>query len=318
MSLFVFGIILVVAGVIALGAGLAIKLPSDNAQGRRFYEKRKKITSAIGVGVIAVGAICVISSGIRTVEASHTGVVTVFGSIQDNTLDAGIHVTVPWSKVTEIDNRTQKQTLDLSCFSSDIQEVSMVYTVNYLVPSIQSKSIYAQYGADYYNVIITPNVQQIVKEHTAEYTAENLVSSRSELGEKIADDLSKALEKYGIELVNGAIENLDFTDEFTAAVESKQVAEQQKLQAQIDAERQVIEAQAAADAKVKTAQGNAQSELIEAEAKAQANELIEKSLTENVLRYQMLQIWDGKLPAVISDGNNIFDITGFVQDTTAQ
>ena len=173
------------------------------------------------------------------------------------------------------------------------------------MPSVESRKIYAQYGEDYYNVIITPAIQQIVKEYTAKYTAENLVSSRSELSEQIITALTAQLENYGIELVNASIENIDFTEEFTAAVEAKQVAEQKKLQAQTEAEQKLIEAQAEADAL-----------LIEAQAQADANALLEASLTEMILRKAMIDKWDGVLPLVTGEEGMMIDISSLTGDTT--
>ena len=87
---------------------------------------KKQILSVVGV-FIMVGA-CYVS-----VPTGHTGVVTTFGKVEDFTLEAGVHFKLPWQEVVKMDNRVQKQTLDMQCFSSDIQEVSMTYTVNYQI-----------------------------------------------------------------------------------------------------------------------------------------------------------------------------------------
>jgi len=295
-----YGMFFLVVGIIAVVAGAIVLISSKHAQ-----LQSAGVTKAVGLVIIVVGVIVGFLSCIRTVDASHTGVVKEFGSLKQTTLSEGMHVTVPWAEVIEIDNRTQKQSLELSCFSSDIQEVQIIYTVNFLVPSVESRKIYAQYGEDYYNVIITPAIQQIVKEYTAKYTAENLVSSRSELSEQIITALTAQLENYGIELVNASIENIDFTEEFTAAVEAKQVAEQKKLQAQTEAEQKLIEAQAEADAL-----------LIEAQAQADANALLEASLTEMILRKAMIDKWDGVLPLVTGEDGMMIDISSLTGDTT--
>ncbi len=105
--------------------------------------------------------------------------------------------------------------------------------------------------------------------------------------------------KYNIQVVATSIENLDFTDAFTDAVEAKQVAEQNKLKTQTEAETQVIKAKAEADVK-----------LIEAEATAQANDLLTESLADDILNKLAIEKWDGQLPTVLSDGSNILDLTG--------
>ena len=156
-------------------------------------------------------------------------------------------------------------------------------------------------GLNYYETVIQPKVIENVKKVMAQYTAEKLVSSRAEVAQNIEKELTVDLAKYNINVVATSIENFDFTDAFTNAVEAKQVAEQNKLKSQTEAETSVIKAQAEADVK-----------LIEAEATAKANELLTESLTEDILQKLAIEKWDGKMPTVISDGSNILDLTGLV------
>ncbi|MBQ4651676.1 MAG: hypothetical protein IJB78_03035, partial [Oscillospiraceae bacterium] len=93
--------------------------------------KRMGILAVIAA-VLIIAAVIALAC-VTTVPTGHTGVVTTFGSVEDYTFDAGVHMKLPWQKVVMMDNRIQKQTVNLSCFSSDIQEVSMVFTVNYQI-----------------------------------------------------------------------------------------------------------------------------------------------------------------------------------------
>ena len=167
-------------------------------------------------------------------SVGHTGVVTTFGKVENYTLEAGVHIINPLSQVTKIDNRTQKETIEMSAFSSDIQEVSVVYTVNYSIDKANAQNLYKTVGLEYYETVIQPKVIENVKKVMANYTAENLVSSRSEVASSIEKSLANDLANYNINLVATSIENLDFTDAFTDAVEAKQVAEQNKLKAQTE------------------------------------------------------------------------------------
>lgn len=189
----------------------------------------KQLLSVLGVAVIALS--CYVS-----VPTGHTGVVTTFGSVEDYTLEAGMHFKLPWQEVIKMDNRVQKNTQDLSCFSSDIQEVSMTYTVNYQISKLDAMTIYKTIGTGYFDTVIAPCITESVKIVTAKYSAEALVSSRSLMAEEIERVLEQKLRAYNIELVGTSIENMDFTDAFTDAVEAKQVAEQNKLRAQTEAE----------------------------------------------------------------------------------
>ena len=258
------------------------------------FKVKPKCFLAFIILVVIIGL-----SAFKTVPAGHTGVVTTFGKVENYTLEAGVHIINPLSQVTKIDNRTQKETIEMSAFSSDIQEVSVVYTVNYSIDKANAQNLYKTVGLEYYETVIQPKVIENVKKVMANYTAENLVSSRSEVASSIEKSLANDLANYNINLVATSIENLDFTDAFTDAVEAKQVAEQNKLKAQTESDTKVIEAQAAADVK-----------LIEAEATAKANNLLNESISDSILQKIAIEKWNGELPTVLSDGSNILDLTG--------
>ena len=262
---------------------------------------------------------------ISSVPTGHTGVVTTFGKVEDKTFDAGFNMKAPWQKVVTMDNRVQKANTTLACFSSDIQEVTIAYTLNYQIDKANAQEIYRSVGTAYYDTVVVPNIAEAVKVVTAQYTAEQLVGSRAELAAAIDAVLSENLAKYNIQVVSTAIEDMDFTDAFTNAVEAKQVAAQNKLQAEIEQEQKVMEQQAAAEmaviqanaaaetAKIQ-AQVNAETAKIKAEAnlevvkieadgveyagqkEAAANKAISESLSDELLEYYYIQNWNGELP----------------------
>ncbi len=261
---------------------------------------------------LAVIAVIVIFSCTTQVPTGHTGVVTTFGRVENITLDAGIHLKLPWQKVVKMDNRIQKATESLSCFSSDIQEMNMIYTVNYQISKTNAMTIYSTIGENYYATIIVPSIAESVKTSTAKYTAEQLVANRTELAGNIQKDLKERLEAYNIVVVESSIENMDFTDAFTTAVEAKQVAQQNKLKAETEAQQKVIEAQAAADVRKIQAEAEAYQLKVRAEAEAEANRMLSESLTDKILNKMYYEKWDGVLPTVITDGNTLLNLP--VQD----
>ena len=273
--------------------------------------------------VTVVGALfCVgilLLSCFETVPTGHTGVVTTFGRVENTTLDSGVHFKLPWQKVVKMDNRVQKQTVTMPCFSSDIQEVNMVYTLNYQIKKSDAQNIYRTIGESYYQTVVQPCIAESVKVATAQYTAEQLVGSRSELAEKIEADLTQKLLAYNIELVSTSIENMDFTDAFTDAVEAKQVAQQNKLRAETEAEQKVVEAKAAAEVRKVNADAEAYEVRTKAEAEAEANRLISESLTQSLIDYTYAQAWNGKLPTVMTgDGSSmvpVLDVNKLLPET---
>ena len=230
----------------------------------------KPLKKFSGIAFVGGAFLCVLLTFfgcISSVTTGNTGVVTTFGKVEDFTLEAGFHLKAPWNKVVEMDNRVQKSTIQMSCFSSDIQEVTMSYTINYQIDKANAQEIYKTIGVNYYTTIIEPSVFEAVKVATAKYTAEQLVQTRSNLAVDIENILSDSLGKYNIKVASTAIEDMDFTDAFTTAVEAKQVAEQKKKQAEIE-QAQAL-AQAENDKKI--AETNAKADAEVAKIKAEAD-----------------------------------------------
>jgi regulator of protease activity HflC (stomatin/prohibitin superfamily) len=285
MFWFILGIIIVVAGLIA-----TISIAANGSRG-----------GAIACAIVAliIAAVLFGLSCMANVPTGHTGVLTTFGKVEDRTLEAGLNFKAPWQSVVKMDNRVQNQSTDLICFSSDIQEVTMKYTVNYQISSKDAMTIYKTIGTGYYNNIIVPNITESVKTEVAKYSAEALVSDRSSLSKAIQENLTARLENYNIIVVSASIEDMDFTDAFTDAVEAKQVAEQNKLKAQTEAEQKVIEAEAQAAVKKTQAEAEAYEIKIKAEAEAEANKLLTQSITQALIDYKYYEAWDGELPTVV-------------------
>ena len=296
MGLFIFSIIIFIAGIV-----VAIGLASSDCKGAAL---------GVGIGAAVLVIILLTCSCMANVPTGHTGVLTTFGKVENTTFEAGMNFKAPWQEVIKMDNRVQKQSTDLLCFSSDIQEVSMKYTVNYQISSKDAMTIYKTIGVDYYNNIIVPNITESVKTAVAKYNAEALVSGRSELSHIIQEDLTTRLAAYNIIVVSASIEDMDFTDAFTNAVEAKQVAEQNKLKAQTEAEQKVIEANAAAEIKRVNAEAEAEAQKIaaeaaayeiqiKAEAEAEANKKLAESITQQLIDYKYYETWNGELPGVV-------------------
>ncbi len=312
ITFFGIGLVIVVAAIIA-----AVAFSKATAK------KGMKIgvsCAAIAVGVIICGLSC-----IRTVPTGHTGIVTTFGNVEDYTYEAGVHFTAPWITVVNMDNRNQKASIPLLSFSSDIQEVSVTYSLNYQIQKENAQNIYRSIGISYYDTVIMPRIQEAVKSVIAKYTAEQLLEMRAELSNEIKQILVTKLDTYNISVLDASLENLDFSDAFTTAVEAKQVAAQKKQQAEIEQAQAQMEAEYAkniaetkANADAAVAKIAAQAELdvtkIQADAAEYAGqkdaaiigqvrdifaadpENLSKEDIEALLLYYYIQKWNGTLP----------------------
>ena len=316
MILFVLGILVIIIGFIFLGF-----TDYDDLK----WELNIKQTIAIVIGVFLILLGC-----IKTVPTGNTGIVTTFGKIENVSLDAGVHFMSPWKKVINMDNRTQKQSIEMACFSSDIQEVNVTYTVNYQINKANAQEIYRTIGTEYFDKIVMPKALEAVKSVFAKYTAEDLIASRSSLSKEIEGILVETLDAQNIQITATSIENIDFTDAFTNAVEAKQVAEQNKLKAKTEQDQQNIEAEAAAKRQVIQAQADADAAILAAKADAEVAKISADSAEyqgrkeaavlsqigeqleryPNLVKYKNLEKWDGKLPeTVLGDSDVIMDMT---------
>ncbi len=264
-----------------------------------------RVDRIIYCGIAAIVALGLIFSSFTIVGAGHTGVVSTFGKVSDNVLQEGFHVKAPWQKVTKMDNRIVKLEVATEAFSSDLQTVSVNLAVNYRVDTAKSYSIVKNVGTNYEDVLITPAVNEVMKSIMASYTAERSITNRNLISTALLDELNEKLSDSGIHVSDINIIDFDFSDAYVAAIESKQVAEQEKLSAKIEQEQLTMEKESESARKVIDAQAAAEVAKIEAEAaayagekEAAANEKIAESLTQPLIEYYKVQQWDGKLPSV--------------------
>lgn len=271
----------------------------------RFGDETTTMDTIVHRGRIVAAALVIIIALIFAISCfsfvptGHTGVVTLFGKVEDYTLDSGVHFKNPFARVIKMDNRIQKESVELSCFSSDIQEVEVVFTLNYQISKEYAMNIYKTIGKNYFDTAVSPIITESVKTVAARYTAEDLINKRNELAMAIETDMKEKLLVFNIELVSTSIEDMDFTDAFTDAVEEKQVAAQNKLKAETEAAQRVVEAEAEAQIRRVTAEAEAYEILQRAEAEAQANQKLSESITDRLIEYRYYEVWDGKLPQMV-------------------
>lgn len=265
--------------------------------------KNKMSLLAVPVAIVILFISCFCS-----VPTGYTGIVTTFGRVEDITYEAGFHLKAPWQSVVTMDNREQRVKFSFEAFSSDIQQVQISGSVNFSIDKATAMTLYRNVGTGYSDVLITPRLYENTKSVFSRYTAEALVENRTTLSSEVLTMLKDDLNSYGLNIVSIAIENIDFTDAFTDAVEAKQVAtqtyqraqteeQQRTMEAQQAAERQRIAAQAEADVARIQADADAYAITAKAEAQAAANTLIAQSITQGLIDYVQAQNWNGVLPS---------------------
>lgn len=270
------------------------------------YENHvKSFRKRIIVAIVVVVLLGILSSFYTIVPAGHTGVVSTFGQISENVLQEGFNFKLPWQKVTKMDNRIVKLEVDTEAFSSDLQTVAVSLAVNYRVDTSMSYYIVKNIGTKYEDTLITPVVNEVMKSIMAKYTAEESITNRNAVSTALLNGLNEKLASSGIYISDINIIDFDFSDVFLAAVEAKQVAEQDKLRAQVEQAQLTMEKEAQAERTIIEAEAAAEVAKIEAEAaeyagqrEAAANDAISKSLTDALIEYYKIQQWNGQLPTV--------------------
>ena len=287
--------------------------------------KKKIIIAAAALAlVLIIGVTCM-----ETVPTGYTGILTTFGRVEDRTLEAGLHMKTPFQQIVNMDNREQKTSFVTQAFSSDIQQVDVTGSINYAINKTNAMNLFKEVGTDYFNKLISPRMLEVTKGVFSKYTAENLVAFRQNLSESIRESLVADLEPYGIHVISINIENIDFTDAFTDAVEAKQVAAQKKLQAEIEqgqmtmetqqqAERKRINAEAEANVAKINADAEAYATRVRSEAEAEANRKIAESLTKELISFNEIKEWDGRLPTYVGgEGSMTLPILNLEQKEAA-
>jgi regulator of protease activity HflC (stomatin/prohibitin superfamily) len=247
-----------------------------------------------------------------TVQAGHVGVVERFGQVRESTLQPGFHLTSYFEHVRPVDIRTQRHNYQTEAFSSDIQQVGLTIAVNENISPESAYKLYTTVGMNYLDNLLEPRLMENTKVVISKYTAESLIANREKLSSEVLVKMQTDMAQYGIYVSAISIENIDFTDAYEAAIEAKQVATQEKQRAKTVQEQQTmeteqkaarakIEAQAAADVAKINADAEAYAVKIQAEAQAEANKKINESLTNELINYNQVNRWDGKLPTVTSD-----------------
>jgi regulator of protease activity HflC (stomatin/prohibitin superfamily) len=253
-------------------------------------------------GVAAVLIVLLIgANSFVSVEYGHVGLYKTFGKLNDNTLSPGIHFKVPFIQtVIQVNTQVTKAETDTSASSKDLQPVSTHVAVNYSVNKASAFNLMNNIGGNFDNVIINPAIQEIVKEVTAKYPAEDLITRRDVVSSEISEHLTVRLAKYDLIVNDINIVNFKFSEAFNQSIEAKQVAQQQALKAENDLRRIEIEA------KQKIAQAQAEAESLRLKKQEVTPELVQLKQIE--VQEKALEKWNGVLPSVTGGATPFVDV----------
>lgn len=255
-----------------------------------FHNKKKglKIVGAVGT-ILSVIALMIVPFSIYTVDTGEVAVVKFLGQA-NNVRQAGTYFDL-WvtNTIQKYDTKTQTISINTATYSSDAQTMDIQMTVQYKIMSDKAIKIAEQYGSlDALQSRIESVAIEKAKATLSSYKAMNIIAERASMSPMVEESIKKAIdEKYYVDIQTVVMTNIDFSDAFEKAVEDKMIAEQQQLKANYENETKI----------------------------AKANDLLEKSLTDNILRQMYIEKWDGKLPTTVAGDSTTMLIPAGESDT---
>lgn len=249
------------------------------------------------LGFVALFTIIVLSvtlylSPFAVIDAGNRGVVVNLGKVDDVILTEGFHWVAPLDDIHEISVQTQRFEATASAASKDLQSVSAQIVVNgHLDPESVNK-LFQQIGSDYETKIIDPAIQESVKAATAQFTAEELITKRAEVGAIIQATLTERLAKSWITVESVSIVDFSFSASFNEAIEKKVTAEQNALAAK----NKLAQTEYEADQRIAEATGEAEAIRIQAEA-------ITSQGGAEYVKLKWVEKWNGVLPTHMLDAS---------------
>lgn len=266
--MFVFALVLFAAGLVlmTLTGKFNNKLDGYNYSGtvRNF-----------SIGAIVLAAILIFASFIRVVPAGQVGVVDVFGNVDMQQRQAGINLVNPFANLVIMDIQTQEKKETMTVPSKEGLTMGVEISILYRLTPEKASVIYKTVGADYDDVVVSPQFRSAVREATVFYEAKALyTSSRDEITAKIFKDLDKMLSERGVILEKVLLRAVTLPTTVSQAIEQKLKAEQESEQMKFVLTKESQEAER---------------KIIEAGGIAKSQEIINKTLTNAYLQHEAIQ-----------------------------
>lgn len=224
------------------------------------------------------------------VPPGHRGISVFLGKVDPSERPEGI--TFKWPFIEVIKNFPIMQIKgegQAESFSSDLQNITIFFTVMYRVPQEQVVRLFQQYRGDPYASLIEPRIQEVIKQVAALSRAEDLVKNRERMKEDILNRLRPAIGDV-LQMVDLSLTNIDLSDQLEQAIEQKVVREQEALAKTFELEKEKKQAEIT---------------IVRAEAEAKSVSIKGEALKSSpeVIQLEIAQRWDGKAPLSVSVGH---------------
>lgn len=256
---------------------------------------------------------------ITKIPANSVGIVySPFGGTKEETLDEGFHLKNPLDKVYDISTEVQTQKIEnLTTQTKDAQFLTSALDIKYRVNVANAHVVFKQFKTldKLSKNLVVPTTQRVLELVTTKYNVIDILGEkRTEVYSELEAKLSEEFAKYGVNFHSISITDMDAGAALEKAIEEEAVAkkavetaEQNLLKTETEAKQKSVQAQADQDA----ARIKAETKKINAQAEKEANELLNQSLSDDILQKEWIEKWDGKMPTYYGgDAGMMFDMGG--------